>query len=438
MNRTIAATALVLLAPAAAAQAAPPGKWTKVTDDGPSTVEVGLARTADGTLHVLWPRDGSLVHSALSADAKTLSGPDTVVTYGGSMHTSSALLAAGGSLRAMFAGLQGPVNEVLATATSADGGRTWSAPSAVSNTAKGTKHVVHASVGLSAATLPDGTPVSAWGSPDSGFHLGLDPSQLDGAFPGRALSDPGVGVDAQTGQTVVAWNRIDDDGVAAMAVQPPGGQLVLPNSDAAQLQHTVGVTGRIGAPGVYIGYTVGTNEFTGRPAVIRFGSSKAVVLSKTPGARHMSIAAGPGGRMWAFWDRRGLIYARRSNPKATVWGATVAVKAAASSIYDLTGEGSTGPLDVLARTQRGSIADYHRRILPGLTITARAGKGNKVTFKVTDAGAKVPRAIVSIKGVKAKKTGKKGTASFTLVGGRHTGTAKKQGYVPASTGVKAH
>jgi hypothetical protein len=57
---------------------------------------------------------------------------------------------------------------------------------------------------------------------------------------------------------------------------------------------------------------------------------------------------------------------------------------------------------------------------------------------VTDAGAKVPRAIVSIKGVKAKKTGKKGTASFTLVGGRHTGTAKKQGYVPASTGVKAH
>jgi hypothetical protein len=246
----------------------------------------------------------------------------------------------------------------------------------------------------------------------------------------------GVGVDAQTGQAVVAWNQVDGDGVAAMSVQPAGGEVVLPNSDAAQLQHTVGVTGRIGAPGVYIGYTVGTSEFLGRPAVIRFGSSKAVVLSKTTGARHTSIAPGPGGRLWAFWDRRGQIYARRSNANATVWGATVKVNAAGSSIFDLAGEGSTGPLDVLARTQRGGIADYHRRILPGLTLTARAGKRGKVTFEVTDAGAPVTGASVSVKGAKAKKTGRKGTASFTLAGGRHKGSAKKKGYVPASTGVK--
>ena len=427
--RTIAAaTALALLGPAAVAQAGPPGHWSKVTDDGTSLVETDLARTADGRLHVLWPRDNALLHSALSADAKALSGPDTVATYSSDVNVSPALLASGGSLRALFAGSDGPVDELLATATSGDGGKTWSPPTAASSAAGS----VYAAIGVSAALLPDGTPVSAWGSPGAAFHIGLDPSDPDGEFPGGALADPGVGVDAQTGQSVVAWNRVDEDGVAAMAVSPAGDELVLPNSDATQLQHPVGVTGRIGAPGVYIGYTVGSNPFTGKPAVIRFGSSRPAVLSNTRGARHMSIASAPGGRLWAFWDRDGRIYARRSNTAATAWGATVSVKGAGGTIHELAGEGSAGPLDVLARTE----ADYHQRILPGLTIRAKYGKGGRVTLTVTEAGAVVPGATVSVKGTGAKKTGTKGTAVFRLGDGRHRAIAKKKGYVGASTSVR--
>ena len=66
----------------------------------------------------------------------------------------------------------------------------------------------------------------------------------------------------------------------------------------------------------------------------------------------------------------------RSNPAASAWGATVSIKGAGGTIHELAGEGSAGPLDVVARTE----ADYHQRILPGLTITAMAGKDGMVTL----------------------------------------------------------
>ena len=166
---------------------------------------------------MLWPRDNVLLHSALSPDAKALSGPDTVVTYRSDLNVSPALLASGGSLRALFSGSDGPVDEILATATSTDGGKTWSPAAAASNAAGS----VYAAIGVSAALLPDGTPVSAWGSPGAALHIGLDASDPDGVFPAGALADPGVGVDAQTGQAVVAWNRVDEDGLAAMATGRP-------------------------------------------------------------------------------------------------------------------------------------------------------------------------------------------------------------------------
>ena len=58
--RTAAVAAVVLLAAAGSAEAGPPGKWSQVTgvgqDDG-NPMRPGLARTADGVLHVSWSRD---------------------------------------------------------------------------------------------------------------------------------------------------------------------------------------------------------------------------------------------------------------------------------------------------------------------------------------------------------------------------------------------
>ena len=60
VSRSAAVPVLALLALAAPATAGPPGTWTKVTNfasQAANTDEVSLARTGDGTLHVLWTQD---------------------------------------------------------------------------------------------------------------------------------------------------------------------------------------------------------------------------------------------------------------------------------------------------------------------------------------------------------------------------------------------
>ena len=47
-----------------------------------------------------------------------------------------------------------------------------------------------------------------------GLHVGLDPSDPDGALFEDSPVDTGVGVDSQAGQAIVAANLLDADGVA--------------------------------------------------------------------------------------------------------------------------------------------------------------------------------------------------------------------------------
>jgi hypothetical protein len=445
--RTTSAAALLLLAGATGAQAGPPGKWTQVTGIGGqpdrNTLEVGLARTGDGVLHVLWSREGegitgSLLHSSVSANAKTVSGPDTVFTNAlGGVNESSALLATTeGPLRAFFSGTN-VFSDAMATATSADG-TTWSAPSTASLGGTQSKPV-YAAAGIAAGRAPDGTFFSAWGSSSpggEGFHRGLSPTDPDGSLGGGTVVDPGVGVDSLTGAVYVAGNLLDDEAVMVLPVSPGGARVAIPNSGARQLQHPVGITGRIEAGGVFVAYTQGTNEFTGKAAIYRVDTGKSIRLSNRKGAQDISIAAAPGGRLWAFWKQRDTIFATRSNTAATKFGEIVSVRAlrANTTVYELAGEGSRGPLDVLALLDppNADIGNWHTRILPGLTLAAKKGKNGKVTFTVTDAGAKVSGAKVKIKGDGSKTTASKGTAKFTLEPGRYSVTASKGGYAPDS------
>src|SRR3954451_17532291 len=61
MNRVIAVTALAVLCLAAPALAGTPGTWTRLTSSkGLNIDEIGLARTADGVLHVAFQSPGSI------------------------------------------------------------------------------------------------------------------------------------------------------------------------------------------------------------------------------------------------------------------------------------------------------------------------------------------------------------------------------------------
>jgi hypothetical protein len=80
----------------------------------------------------------------------------------------------------------------------------------------------------------------------------------------------------------------------------------------------------------------------------------------------------------------------------------------------------------------GGTANWHQRVLPGLTLKAEVHGNGKVTFSVTDAGDPVGRAKVALVGGGSKTTGPDGTARFSLARGRHRATARKPGYAPGT------
>jgi len=436
--------AFALLALAAPAVAGPPGTWTQVTNlgsQGVNTDEVSLARTGDGTLHVLWAQDqdNSVLNTRIAADAQSVVGTSTVFTYAGSVG-DVVLLPAPGGLRAFFAGLSAgdPHDGGLSTAVSPDG-VTWSVqPTLASQETSGNEaSPVYAAAGIGGTSFNNGTPLAVWGvaSPGTqGYHVGTDPSTPDVRFGAGAVSvyAPEAATDSATGQVAIGWTELDAGETRVAYVQasaspwfPLGAPMTAPGAQAADGSYPVGMTGRSGgADGIYVSYLRGDNQFNGEPSVWRIGATSATTLSRADG-RFPGIAMGADGRLWAFWsgEASGAIHARRSDPDASSWGAPVTVKppSGTSSIWSLKGEGTglaCGALDLVALVSAGDdTANFHQRVLPGLTLekkilNGKMGKKQKVRFTTSDAGAPVD-AIVKF-GAKQASTGDDGKAKLAI------------------------
>lgn len=442
----------------AAAQAGAPGTWSQVTGigvNGKNTDEIGVARTTDGVLHVAWTRDplgatynDDLLHSAIGGDGKAVSGPDPILGGFALNNSVDLLRGSDGGLRVFFAGLKpgNPLDTLLATASSGPSGKAWAVqPSPVSNSTPGSNSPVYVASGIGAGLAPGGTPVAAWGdsSPSGGgYHAGLSTATPDVKFPGACCDLHPDAATSADGQFVLA-RTVNYTDTAIIARLASGQELTAPNSAAAQSSERVSLSGRIGKPGVYIAYTSGDNPFTGFPTIWRVGAAKASRLSNKQGGEHTRLAQAPGGAMWVFWENDNRIYARRSNRNLTKWGQTVSLKPpkGTQTVYRLDGDGSRGPLDVLALVQRGGgqHAYWHQRLLPGLSLTVKK-KSGKLTYKVTDAGQPIKAAKVTVKrkgsGAVSKTTGSKGTASFKAKKGTYSATARKKGYAKATKKVK--
>jgi hypothetical protein len=430
---TAALTAAALAASIGAgpADAAPSAKWTRLTPPGHAlkdTDEIAIDRDVVGALDLIWRNGNTIQHGRLDPDLKTVSGPHTVAAYSGGISGEVDLDTQGEVLYAFFAGQQpgSVLDGVLAMAHSDSKGVGWTDPEPISNKAHAGKSPVYAATGIAALKGLDMTTHSIWGSPGQAFHTGDSAGDPDTTLPGGASTDPGIGLDSQSGQVVSAWNLLDEDGVAVMPLGPAGPRTVIPGSGASQFQTPVSVSGRIGAPGVYVAYTAGTSEFIGKPAIFRVGDSKGKVLSRQKGALQTALAPAAEGRMWVFWHRRGLIHARRSNRAVTAWGGTytVAPTRGTDEINGLVGDAAAGPLDLVARLEHDDAnAGWHTRIAPKLTITA-SRKGGKMKLRVADVGDPVA-AKVTVKGAGTKQTSSKdGLATFRLGPGRHHVTAK--------------
>ena len=303
-----------------------------------------------------------------------------------------------------------------------------------------------------AGLAKDGTPISTWsGSPGLGFHYGVNPGDPDGKIPqsGCCLYTPEVAVDSASGQAWVAFhsNETASPGLYVNAIGPggpQGGRRLAPGSVVGKSSiypgNRASITGRIGPAGVYLFYGQGYPTFK-TLALWKVDTAKPQIVIKADGNEHANVAAAPDGRLWLMWEQSGTIFAARTNKAATKVGAANALKPpSGGTIYRLNGEGSSGPLDLIANLQAGGQQGlWHQQVWPKLTLTAStraSGAGRTITFKVLDAGDPVAGATVKAGG-KSLKTAANGQATLKQANAaRVKATASKAGYASATLAAR--
>jgi hypothetical protein len=472
-------TLLVAFVPAALA--GKPGSWTQVTGDGlNNSTELGLARTPDGLLHVVWaaPTPGSSPSATTSVLQRT-------VAQNGTLSPTSPVVQ----------DWVGPVQD----------------PALVQDSVKhyllafisGHMSLTNSGYGMFAAASQDGgatwTPASPVGAPGMGYGsrprvLMTDNRQLLEVFCGtlgvfvhaNVTTDPpfeynnaplgGIGDYANLAQDQgpdvhpvwIAWYRVPgpgaDPGVWVNTVDPVTGAPVntpfhLPGSSvsfqgaqqSASPDSTVPLVSRPGG-GVYAAFGVGYPSVkTVRVWKLTYpgGTMTASAMDVASGGAtkdNVALAVDPNGRLWAFWTQQtgagSTVYARRSNPAATVWGATVkvAVPKAVYDIFRLAADAQAGRADLFGQfgLSGPGTAAWHTQVLPGLSLDPskarlKAGKRYRLTFKVRDAGDPVKGSLVKVGKAKAK-TGANGIVTLTVGpfrAGKVKASATAGGYVKA-------
>jgi hypothetical protein len=452
------ACALVVVLGASARPAAGPA-WTKLPNGPPiNFYEASLTRTGDGTLHIAYARNGGATqdiwHVAVSAGGKV--GAATPVAQGwAGVENPAILTAADGALRTFWGGIKSidpsNTNDALNTASAPASGAAWTLqPGRVS----GDSNAYVSPVG--AARTKDGQFVEATTSTFGlTFHYGLTTGTPTTKVPGNCCYyDPGIGVDAASGQTVLGWYSNEDEtqpgagGGEGMFMQEiaPGGlvgkRALAPGSATPDGKSAIApgyrtpVTGRLGAPGVFLAYGQGYPTFT-KLALLRFGSAKPAILIGAPRAQGVNLAPAPQGRLWIFWKRDTGIFATRTNRAVTRLEpiSAVAPPPNTDTVWRLDGEASLGTLDLVVNAQTGDAAFWYRRVQPRLSLHASALGDGVERFVVTDAGDPLAGVKVTLRG-KSAKTGPSGVVSLKVAPGRATATATKPGYVGASAAVR--
>jgi hypothetical protein len=417
--------------------------------------EPGLARTPDGVLHVLYTRRNGtkqdLVHLEVSPAGRV--SADSVALAGWSTMSHPDLLRMpDGSLRAFFGGIRstnpGETNNAMNTATAPASGEPWTLKPG--RAAQATYAYITGVAGAGLAR--DGTPISTWsGTPGLGYHYGVDPGQPDRMIPqtGCCLYTPDIAVDGASGQAWVGFhsNESTGPGLYANAIGPggpQGGRRLAPgsvtNRGSVYPGNRTSLTGRIGAAGAYLFYGQGYPTF-GSLALWKVDTARPHLVIKAERNEHANVAAAPEGRLWLMWEREGTIYATRTNRAATRIGALNVLKpAGGGTIYRLNGEGSAGPLDLIANVDAGGQQGlWHQQVWPRLQLAAssrKAGSGRVITFRVLDAGDPVSGATVRAGG-RTLRTAASGTAVLRQPrSARVKATASRAGYAAASVTVR--
>jgi hypothetical protein len=438
--------------------------WKAVTTPDQSSVnQVGLVRTADGVLHVVWdratgPNTEDLLHTTIARSGRV--GSTNPIQSGWTGFQSAAAVLDPGGIRVFVGAMRSTdssdPNDELSTMLSSDGGASWALQTG--NVVPDGGQAYGSPV--AATALPNGGTMQTWaGTLGTWVHSGLSPATPNYNFQaplGNYGYYPNLASDASA-RTVLAWYSSASGhlGVLAQDVaadgSPVGSAVTMPGTGdmAIGMLGLTPLVARTGG-GFYVAYPTGYPRMN-RVRVWRVGSGTAPAIARLGSGNHpVALAAAPGGRLWVVWgDTRGgaaRVLARRSNENATRFGAVVdAGRAArAPATYQLGASPVGNALDVLANFNIGTqprSATYHRRIKPGLTLTARPSRLRRgvrqgVDFVVTDAGDPV-RGVRVTAGGASGATGRDGGVTLRVPGRTVTARATKAGYTSATRRLRA-
>jgi hypothetical protein len=241
----------------------------------------------------------------------------------------------------------------------------------------------------------------------------------------------------------VAWTQVfstpgSRDGIYVKDVTAGGVTRKAPGTGTASSSTDFPVFGRLAAVnrnakggGVYLAYCV--NKTPCSLALWKVGAAKAMAVPSSANAFGVTLAQGPGGRIWLAWYNKqsNKVYVTRTNKAATRFGAVRSY--ATPCIEDgLLGLGGSplAKLDVGMSCLNNSLKQeqYVTQVLAGLSLsfpgTVHLGStGATVKITVTDAGDPVAGATVKFAG-KTLKTNAKGQVAVKLAASAKTGGYK--------------
>jgi hypothetical protein len=421
----LAAIALVPLTASATTSRADAGAaWGRISGPNQPGVELGLARTKDGVLHVISNRGVSgtaITETRLAANGKA-AGASTVATGWDGNGGLALVTMPNDTLRLFAAGAThaGSSASGINTFTAPATGRSWQ----LQNGVFWGGAVANSAAYIGATLTRDGQPVTAWrGSIAEGV-----PPQTSHTFQGGMTASQ-LATDAGNGAVVLSGvTNAGQGGVYVQQVLPAqGSRVVLPLPGGINDWNS-SLSARAGAPGVYVAYADGKAarlyRYAGSPLVLRRGA----FVSAT-------VCAAPAGRLWIAWgDKVDGVFVTRSNMNVTAFEPVQRLKLPQNTSDGLTYlqcEGSLGPVDLFADVFIGAAGGFwHTHLLPHFSLRAQARKSS-VTLIARDAGDPVAGAAIRVAG-RQVRTNANGQATIALRRGTYSASATAQGYASAS------
>jgi hypothetical protein len=398
--------------------------WGRISGPSQPGVELGLARTKDGVLHVVSNRgaSGTSISETRIATSGRTAGTSTVATGWDGNGGLALVTMPNGTLRLFAAG-------ATHAGSSAYGINTFTAPASggswqLQNGAYWGGAVANSAAYIGATLTRDGQPVTAWrGYAGEGLPAQTARIYQAGMTASQLATDGGNGAVVLSGVTIAGKG-----GVYVQQVLPTQGSRVVLPLPAGINDWNSSLSGRIGASGVYVAYADGKAA-----RLYRYGGN-----SQTLGRGSFvsaAVCAAPAGRLWVAWgDKTDGLFVTRSNMNAGAFEPVQKLKLPQNTTDGLTYlqcEGSLGPVDLFADAYIGAAGGFwHTHLLPRFSLGAQAGKGH-VTLIARDAGDPVAGASIKVGG-RHVVTGANGQAALALRRGAYSASASAQGYASAS------